>query len=80
MRICGFVKTITISIPEDFYGRARIAAAKRNISLSAVVRGFLRTLGQEDAQRERLQRLPKEALSTVRRFRAGDRLTRNQVH
>lgn len=77
---CESVKNVTVSIPDDIYRRARIAAAERETSLSAMVRGFLMTLGQEESESERLKRLQKEVLSTVRRFRAGDRLTRDQVH
>jgi len=77
---CESVKNVTVSIPDDIYRRARIAAAERETSLSAMVRGFLMTLGQEESGSERLKRLQKEVLSTVRRFRAGDRLTRDQVH
>jgi len=74
------VKNITVSIPDDVHRRARIAAAERDTSLSAMVRTFLMTLGQEESESERLKRLQKEVLSTVRRFRAGNRLTRDQVH
>ena len=77
---CESVKNVTVSIPDDIYRRARIAVAERETSLSAMVRGFLMTLGQEESESERLKRLQKEVLSTVRRFRAGDRLTRDQVH
>ena len=77
---CEFVKNITVSVPDDVYRRARITAAERDTSLSAMVRGFLMTLGQDESDAERRKRLQKEVLSTVRRFRAGDRLTRDQVH
>jgi plasmid stability protein len=77
---CEFVKNITVSIPDDVYRRARIAAAERDTSLSAMVRTFLTALGPEESESARLKRLQKEVLSTVRRFRAGDRLTRGQVH
>jgi hypothetical protein len=74
------VKNITISLPDDAYRRARITAAERDTSVSALVRGFLMKLGEEESDSERGKRLQKEVLATVRRFRAGDRLTRNQVH
>ena len=77
---CEFVKNITISVPDDVYRRARISAAERDTSLSAMVRRFLMTLGQDESDSERRKRLQKEVLSTVRRFRAGDRLTRDQIH
>lgn len=82
VRLCyrEFVKNITVSIPDDVYRRARITAAERDTSLSAMVRRFLMTLGQEESDSERRKRLQQEVPSTVRRFRAGDRLTREQVH
>jgi plasmid stability protein len=74
------VKNITVSLPDDVYRRARITAAERDTSLSAMVRDFLMKLGQEETDSERRKRLQAHVLSTVRRFRAGDRLTRDQVH
>jgi len=38
------VKTINLSIPEDVWQQARIEAAKRNTSLSALVRGYLKAM------------------------------------
>jgi hypothetical protein len=74
------VKNVTVSLPDEVYRRARVAAAERDTSLSAMVRDFLMTLGQEETDSERRKRLQADVLSTVRRFRAGDRLTRDQVH
>ena len=77
---CVTVKNITVSLPDDVYRRARITAAQRDTSLSALVREFLMKLGDEESDSERRKRLQKEVLATVRRFRAGDRLTRDQAH
>jgi plasmid stability protein len=74
------VKNVTISLPDDVYRRARITAAEQDTSLSALVREFLTKLVDTESDLERRKRLQKEVLATVRRFRAGDRLTRNQVH
>ena len=74
------MKNVTVSVPDDVYRRARITAAERDTSLSAMVRDFLMKLGQEETDSERRKRLQADVLSTVRRFRAGDRLTREQVH
>jgi plasmid stability protein len=43
------VKTINLSIPEDVWKQARIEAAKRNTSLSALVRGYLKAMVQGKA-------------------------------
>jgi plasmid stability protein len=74
------VKNVTVSLPDEVYRRARITAAERDTSLSAMVRDFLMNLRQVETDSERRKRLQADVLSTVRRFRAGDRLTRDQVH
>ena len=77
---CGLVKNITVSLTDDAYRHARIVAAERDTSVSALVRGFLMHLGEGETDSECGKRLQKEVLATVRQFRAGDRLTRDQVH
>lgn len=74
------MKNITVSLPDEVYRRARIRAAERDTSVSALVREFLSGLGTEETDFERRKRLQKEVLATIRSFRAGDRLTRQQVH
>jgi plasmid stability protein len=74
------MKNITVSVPDEVYRRARIRAAERDTSVSALVRDFLARLGQKESDFERRRRLQKEVPATVRRFRAGDRLSREQVH
>lgn len=74
------MKNITVSVPEEIYRRARIKAAERDSSVSALVREFLHRLGGEESDFEKGKRLQDEVLATVRRFRAGDRLTRDAVH
>jgi hypothetical protein len=74
------VKNITVSVPVEIYRRARVKAAERDSSVSALVREFLRSLGDEESDFEKGKRLQDEVLATIRRFRAGDRLTRDAVH
>ena len=74
------MKNITVSLPDDIYRRARIRAAEQDTSVSALLREFLVQLGGAESDFERRKRLQGEVLATVRRFRAGDRLTRRQVH
>lgn len=74
------MKNITVSLPDDIYRRARVRAAEQDTSVSALVRQFLVQLGGAESDFERRKRLQGEVLATVRRFRAGDRLTRRQVH
>ena len=74
------MKNITVSVPEPVYRRARIRAAERNTSVSALVREFLSGLGAEETEFERRKRLQDEVLQSIKRFRATGRLTREEVH
>ena len=74
------MKNLTISLPDDVYRRARIKAAEQDTSVSALVREFLMKLDSGESDFERGKRLQKEVTATIRRFRASDRLTRDQVH
>ncbi len=74
------MKNITVSVPDDVYRQARIKAAERDTSVSALVRDFLSGLGEEDSDFERRKRLQNDVIATIRRFRAGDRLRRDQLH
>jgi plasmid stability protein len=78
------MKNITVSVDDGVYRRARIKAAEHNTSVSALVRRFLIGLAQEESESERLAREQNELLAQIRRrhprFRAADRLPREQVH
>jgi plasmid stability protein len=74
------VPNITVTLPEEAYRRARIRAAELNTSVSALVRQFLTDIGAGETDFERQRRLQNEVLSTVTRFRAGHRRTRDEVH
>ncbi|MBI4025368.1 MAG: hypothetical protein HY360_10345 [Verrucomicrobia bacterium] len=43
------MKNITLSVEDDVYQAARVEAAKRQTSLSAVVRGYLRLFARGQA-------------------------------
>ncbi len=74
------MKNITVSVPEEVYRRARIRAAERDTSVSALVRGFLESMGEAEDGFDRRKRLQAEVLASIGLFRAGDRLSRDQVH
>jgi plasmid stability protein len=74
------MKNITVTVPDEVYRRARIKAAERDTSVTALVREFLVGLGDEESDFARRKRLQEEVLATVRSFRAGDRLPREKVH
>ena len=55
-------------------------AAELDTSLSALVRDFLISLGDEETEFERRKRLQDEVLRSIVAFRANDRLSRDEVH
>jgi plasmid stability protein len=74
------VKNVTVSLPDDVYRTARIKAAERDSSVSALVRDFLIELASEVSDFERRKRLQDEVIASIRNFRAADRLSREEVH
>lgn len=74
------MKNITVSIHEEVHRRARIRAAERGISLSAAVREFLVAFAGGETDFERRKRLQDETIASIGRFRASDRLSREDVH
>lgn len=74
------MKNITIAVPDDVYRRARIRAAERDTSVSAMVREYLLQLDRADADFERGRALQAEVMEQIGRFRGGDRLRRDEVH
>ncbi len=75
------MKNITVSVPEPVYRRARVRAAERDRSLSALVREFLTALAADaEADFARRRRLQDRVLARPRRFSASARLTRAQAH
>lgn len=74
------MKNITVSVPEPVYRRARVHAAARDTSVSALVREYLESLAGGEPEFERRRRVQDEVLASVRRFRAGGRLKRDEAH
>jgi plasmid stability protein len=74
------VKNITVTVPDDVYRTARIRAAQRGTSVSALVGEYLRSLSSREAEFSRLEAQQQQLLREIRRFRAGDRLDRDQLH
>ena len=71
---------VTISLPPEVYRQARIRAAERNTSLSALVREYLSSLSAEESDFDRRRRIQDEVLASVGSFSAQPRLTRDEVH
>ena len=74
------MKNITVSLPDEVYRLARIKAAERDSSVSALVRGYLASLGEEEPEFERRKRMQADALASIGRFSAGTRLSRDRLH
>lgn len=74
------MKNITVSLDDEDYRRARVIAAERDTSVTALVRDFLASLGEQETDFERRKRLQDEILRSIVDFRAGDRLGRDEAH
>lgn len=80
MLLCTTVPNITVSVPDDVYRAARIRAAERDTSVSALVAEYLRSLSGREAELERLEAQRKRLIEGIDGFSAGDRLSRDAVH
>jgi len=74
------MKNITVSLDEETYRRARMIAAQRDTSVSALVKRFLAELGSGESETERLKRQECELRERITDFDASDRLSRDDVH
>lgn len=74
------MKNITVSVPDEIYRDARIRAAERGSSVSALVADYLRSLSEHESEFARLEAQQRSVLEEVERFRAGDRLDREALH
>jgi plasmid stability protein len=74
------MKNITISVPDDVYRDARIRAAERGSSVSALVAEYLRSLSEREAGFAALEEQQRRVQSEIARFSARDRLDRNELH
>ena len=74
------MKNITVSLDDDTYRRARMKAAERDTSVSAVVKAFLEEFGSAETETERLKREERRFREQITDFRASDRLSRDEIH
>jgi plasmid stability protein len=77
---CESVKNITVSVPDEVYREARIRAAERGSSVSALVGEYLRSLAGQAVEFSRLEAQQRQVQATIKRFRASDRLSRHEIH
>jgi len=74
------VKNITVSVDDETYRRARVVAAERDASVSALVKAYLTQLATGETEAERLKRRESEIRAAIRTFTASNRLTREDLH
>jgi plasmid stability protein len=74
------MKNITVSVPDDVYRNARIRAAERGSSVSALVADYLRSLSQRETEFSQLEAQQQRVRDEIEHFRARDRLDRDSVH
>ena len=77
---CVNMKNITVSVDEDVYRRARVKAAERDTSVSALVKEFLVELASEEPSSLKLEREQRELRARIRTFTASNRLSRDEAH
>lgn len=74
------VKNITVSVPDEVYRQARIRAAERGRSVSALVADYLCTLSDKDDELTQLEEERRRIIAGIEHFSASDRLDRDAVH
>ena len=74
------MKNVTVSVPDDVYRNAQVAAAQRDTSVSALVTAYLERLSGRMDEFARLEALQREMQAEIGQFRAADRLGREEVH
>jgi len=74
------MKNITVSLDEETYRRARMRAAELDTSVSAVVRRLLNEFAGAETEFDRRKKLQDRTLASIRSFRAGNRLSRDEIH
>lgn len=74
------MKNITVSLDDETYRRARMIAAARDTSVSALVKRFLTDLAAGETEFERLRREEEELRRQVKGFSASDNLPRDELY
>jgi len=74
------MRNITVTVDDDTYKRARVAAAERDTSVSALVKAYLEQLASHETEVERLKRQEREIRSRIEVFSASDKLPREELH
>jgi phage shock protein A len=74
------MKNVTVSLDDETYRRARVVAAERDTSLSALVKGFLKQLGSGESETERLKKQERVLREQIKTFSARQRISRDELY
>lgn len=74
------MKNITLSVPDDVYRKARLAAAQQDTSVSALVADILTEIASGRSRHANRAEAIAKAFDAIPSFRASDRLTRDQIN
>jgi predicted transcriptional regulator len=74
------MKNITVSLDDETYRRARIIAAERDTSVSALVKRFLVELTSGETEFERLKRQEQEIRRRITNFSASENVPRDELY
>jgi len=74
------MKNITLTVPDEVYRRARIKAAERDTSVSAVVAEYLNTFAKGETEAESLKRRMLLAREKLGHYEVGKRVPRSALH
>lgn len=74
------MKNITVSVPDQVYRKARLAAAKQDTSVSALVAEILHEIATGRSRHTSRSTSIDHAFDAVATFRASERLTREQIN
>jgi plasmid stability protein len=78
------MKNITVTVCDEIYHKARVRAAERKSTVSALVKEFLTKIVEEESSFERMKREEDELRQNLRQngvvFSADDRCSREDLH
>jgi hypothetical protein len=78
------VKNLTVALDDETYRRARVIAAQRDSSLSALVKKFLCSLTEEVPAPRDLKKEQEDLLDRIAqrhpRFKVADNLSREEIY
>jgi hypothetical protein len=74
------MKNITLSVPDVVYKRARIKAAERDTSVSALVSEYLVKFSEGATEAESLKRRMLTARESMGHYVVGKRVKRSELH